>query len=330
MSPYGRQVELALRAVAVTSATSYAWLGRGSRRPPPAVRARLDARAARAYLVSAIAGELYRSFYCHGRPVARALPDPVTDYPDETFVDALSEANGGRGGWDGGWRVVASERGELVLERDGLRVRAGADELGPGDRAPGDLVAVLRDKEHRGLAPGYYSAIGDAYDGPQPGALEVRVYVDVSADGAPRLVGLVCDGLNRAGVPFVLKVLDHPRAYVRRDAAVLYLHEGDFERAAAALRGAVAGCAAHIGDGVPAFTKALACGVGVGEHRPAAGTSFGSVRCRLVAEGIVAAHERGARRIADGVVAVERAFAGDGLRLELAHLARPRVDRYAL
>ncbi len=117
--------------------------------------------------------------------------------------------------------------------------------------------------------------------------------------------------LNRAGVAFVLKVVDNPAAFVRCDAAVLYL-AGFLQPE---LRQVVADCAPHLRATVPAFAKPLAAGVAVGEHRASLGGSFGSSRCRLVAEGIVDAYERRARDLDTRLEAVERRFAASGLSL---------------
>lgn len=246
-------------------------------------------------------------------------------YADEAFVDGLSRANAGRGGWDGGWSVIGIEPDVVLLERDGLQVRACPHDCGPAARAPrlGDLVGVRRDNEHRHLAPGFYTAIGEAADAAPPDALEVRVYFDESAAGAAGLVEVVGDGLNVEGVPFVLKIPRSPaglRALRRRGA--LPARGRPAQRRVAVCR------------------RARRRRAGVREaaderHRrwrasATPGSSFGSSRCALAAEGIVDAHERRVRSLADRLEAVERAFAGAGLRLDLAHLARPGDDRYVL
>ncbi len=69
MTGYRDQLAQALRAVAVTSATSYSWFGRRSRPLPEAVSAALSADTAREYLIGLLEHELYRSFYTQGRPV---------------------------------------------------------------------------------------------------------------------------------------------------------------------------------------------------------------------------------------------------------------------
>lgn len=76
MIRYREQVESALRAVAVTSAVSYAWFGRHSQPLPRAVAAALAPDAAREFLIGGLQDELYRSFYTQGRPVPASKDVP--------------------------------------------------------------------------------------------------------------------------------------------------------------------------------------------------------------------------------------------------------------
>ena len=123
MTDYRDQVVQALRAVRVTSATTYAWFGRRSPPLPRPVVMALSADAAREYLVGLVAGELYRSFYTQGRAVPVNPDTARPDRPDDEFVEGLSLANNGTGGWDSGWRVEKAAPGILHVERNGLRVR---------------------------------------------------------------------------------------------------------------------------------------------------------------------------------------------------------------
>src|SRR6185436_3472799 len=100
----------------------------------------------------------------------------------------------------------------------------------------------------------------------------------VGAAGAAPLIAAATRELNAARVPFALKVLDHPARFTRRDAAVLYLQA--FEPAHAALREIVSACSGFLRPGAPAFALELTHGVGVGEHLPRHGGSFGTSRCR--------------------------------------------------
>jgi hypothetical protein len=330
MTGYRDQLAQALRAVAVTSPTSYSWFGRRSRPLPEAVRAAMSSETAREYLIGLLEHELYRSFYTQGRPIPANLSGIDSTRADGAFVDALSRANTGVGGWEHGWRVEALEQRFLVVTRNGLRVRAQAADCGPpgAAHAPGAAVTVRRPKELLTASPGFYTALGDTEVMASPEDSEVRIYFNVRAAGAVPLVAVCTRLLNQAKVPFDLKVIDRPADFLRCDAAVLYLTDDAFERAREPLRTIASACANHLVGEPPAFTKPLRRGVAVGEHRARLGTSFGSARCRLVAEGIVAAYESGVRRLSDRVDAVARCFAHKGLDIDSPYLAPGSTDRY--
>ncbi len=353
VNPYRDQLAQALAALEVTSRDTYSWFGRRSRPLARGMAAAIGPDATRAYLVDAIARELYASFYCAGVPVLREAGERELAYADEPFVEALSAANRGRGGWQAGWHVAVVERDDLVVERDGLRVRAARGDCAPAarSRAVGDPVSVRRAKEQRHVSPGFYAALGDApWRGRADGApglarapaprsatgtlgaddVELRVYVNVAPAGAAALVALLTGALNERAVPYALKVLNRPASFWRCDAAVLYLEVDDFDRARDTLREAALRCAPHLRDRVPAFTKRLARGIAAGEQRTSAGVSFGSARSRLVAEGVLDARDRRMRSAAAQLAAVEARFEADGLRLDVPYLASSTADRYEL
>jgi hypothetical protein len=245
-------------------------------------------------------------------------------------VQTLSACNRGRGGWQPGWRVEAVEEPTLRVARDGLHVSVPASDCRPSGTATGALVSVRRKNEHRFASPGFYFALGDADWANEGDAIEVRVYLHTTAAGAAPLVATATDLLNEAALPFSLKVLNHPGAFTRCDAAVLYLREGDFAAAREPLRAIVSECAPHLRSDPPAFTKPLSRGVAIGEHLPSQGASFGMSRCRLLAEGVVAAHERRAFCLADRLESVARTFARRGLDVDAPYLAPGSSDGYEL
>jgi hypothetical protein len=332
MIDYREQLASALRAVAVTSPTSFTWFGNASRPLPRAVARTLQPATTRQYLVDSLQGELYRSFYTQGKPVPTRRPDDAAARPDEAFVEALSEANAGAGGWDPGWRVEDVEPEFIHVARNGLHVRARAAECraANGRCKRGTLVSLRRPKELAASSPGYYTALGDADLALGPDDKEVRVYFHVAAAGAPQLVAMCTRLLNDARLPFNLKVLDHPTGYIRCDPAVLYLEHRGFDQARGRLSAIASACTPHLRDLPPAFARPIARGVSVGEHCPSLGASFGTSRCRLVAEGIVAASQNAESRLSDRLDAVARRFADCGLDIDSPYLGPCSGRRYAL
>ncbi len=326
MIAYRDQLADALRALTVALPGSYAWYGVVSRAPRSA-SATPD--AVRDHLVAGLAHELYRSFYTRGRPEPRdpARIGPARSDPD--FVRSLSAANQGTGGWEPGWRIDAAQDDVVRLSGRGLRVRAPAADCCPG-RGPlrvGAPVRLRRPKET--ASAGFYAALGDAARSRRADDVETRVYFNVTPAGAPALVSVCTRLLNGAAIPFELKVADHPAGYDRCDPAVLYLDEGGVERLAGLMPAIFSACPSHLRPRAPAFTRPLVPGVAVGEHRPALGGSFGSFRCRLVAEGVVAAQRRGTTALPERLDAVAARFADHGLDLDLPYLAPRSTARHA-
>ena len=328
MTDYRDQVVHALRAARVTSATTYAWFGRRSRPLPRPVVTAMSADTIREYLVGLLESELYRSFYTQGRPV---LVDPDAgrpDRPDAAFVEELSCANTGTGGWDGGWRVEQVSRGIVLVSRNGFRVRVRASECRSSRGTPtvGDTVSMRRPKELAGVSPGFYTALGDRSLELGDESLELRVYFNVAAAGAAPLVAVCTRLLNETEIPFLLKVVDHPMGFSRCDTAVLYLDGDGYQRMRGSLVAAASARGRRLRRDAPAFTRPLTHGVALGEHRPSLGASFGASRCRLLAEGMVDAHERGATRLEDRLDAVARRFARRGFDLEAPYLVPANHD----
>ncbi len=70
---------------------------------------------------------------------------------------------------------------------------------------------------------------------------------------------------------------------------------------------------------VPAFTRRLGSGVAVADD-PAAPESFGESRCRLLASGILRAHEAGDTSFESRLREVEKVFLAEGVLLDCTHL----------
>jgi class II lanthipeptide synthase len=331
VSCYRDQVATALQAVKVRSATRYVWLGRASRPLPALLDAEIDAAERRNYLVAGLREELYASFYCHGGPVPARWGTPEHLAADRALATAMSEANQGQGSWEPGWTVERCEGEGAVVATTRLRARIPISECRALDGAvrPGADIAVRLPKELPGLSPGFYSVLGETAANQESSSGTVRVYWNVGRTGASGLVGALTSRCNAAGVPFRLKVADHPSRLDRCDAAVLYLPGDAFAESRETLRRVAAGLTAHLRPRIPAFTLALAPGVGLAEDNGAS-ESFGQRRCALLADGIVRAHEDGLVKEGERLDAVCARFAEDGVLIEAPYLEPSLAGRHVL
>jgi class II lanthipeptide synthase len=313
VSVYREQIVAALGAAGIRDATRYTWLGQVSRALPSAVEAAMDGSARNAHLVSSLAHELYWSFYCRGRPVPARWGEPGPIVPDGAFAEALSEANTGNGSWEGGWTVERIE-GETALIVSSVRARVPTAACrSSGALRAGAAVDLRVPKEHLWLAPGFYTAFSNA--AVRPAGSVLRAYWNVTATGAPLLVHALTTTLNGAETPFRLKIADHPFRLDRCDAAVLYLPDTALEAVRSMLLAVADELAAHLTPSIPTFTLALAPGVGLAEH-DGGPVSFGTLRCRLLAEAIVRAADLGTVTPDERLASVAEHFAEAGVDID--------------
>lgn len=247
---------------------------------------------ARASIVAAVQGVLYRCGYTSGRPVALRLGQPTAVFKAVKlpFIGELSAALSGRQTWEPGWRFARFGPGMSILEQNKLRVRVESARCRTHDgMSPvlGDDVLALRSREYRGRSPGFYAFVGNApeqaFDEVSP---LVRFYWHLLPSSATEFVRRVSSRLGDAGVPFWAKVLDDPSAYVRCDAGVLYVPENRAAEVVPFVLDLQARLQPYMRPSTPMFTLRLRDGLGFAEDPPGR-DSFGMARCNLVAEALV-------------------------------------------
>jgi len=318
-------VRAVLRNVVIHSPTTYSWFGVRSGGLPARIRRSIGPEAVRAYLHTFLTSRLYADFYAQGwaEPPLKVAPGVGTSR--ELHLTRLSAANAGTGSGSDGWTLRSSDGPRLVVERHGLSLWVTPDEMAEDEG--GNLRLPLPNDSVR-MSPGFYMALGEAGLVGAGGAPIVRLYWNLVAEGAEVLLRRATTELNRAGVPFQLKLLDSPDAYTRCDAAVLYVERADYPAVAAIVADIYPDVAGWLRTRTPAFTKVLAPGLGLAED-PGAGASFGQHRCRLVADGIIRAFER--REPADNRLSlVAERFAEDGISLDTPFLNPGSTDGYDL
>jgi hypothetical protein len=327
VSGYREAVAAALEALRIESPTSFSWCGEPGAGLAPEVSAAMPADTARAYLSGQLEARLYASFYCSGTPTqVRPGAEAGRPYAPSPFLDGLSRANRGSGSREPGWTVVrVEEDGRVVVRRGGLSLWARPEEVSGAGSEPGSAVSVAMPRELLRLSPGFYMALGDAEMDPEEPL--VRHYWNLESAGGAALVAAGTGFLNRAGVPFRLKVAHEPAGYGRRDAGVLYTPRRESAAVSALLPEVRAAVAAHLRPGGPALTKPLAEGLAVAED-PGGGESFGTHRCGLLAEGAIRAFELGVDGTDERVALVEAQFEAAGIDFERPYLNAGSVDEY--
>jgi HopA1 effector protein family len=309
--------------------------------------------------------ELYQHCYMRGSTDPNAGAQSASLAPggemaqDDDLTAALSAANSSRARWDMGWQVTAAlPTGHVWAARGGGNGVAGAmggfaaseaRQFSPGEfittdaapPRPGAQITIYMPRESSTLQPGFYFAFGETPSaawvyGPGgastgPAADLIRFYWNLAPAGAAPFVAAISAKLNAFEVPFRLKCLSRRSLYGRADSAVLFV-EGRFFRIVREL------CAAshpalngQLGEARPLFTKPVMRGVGLAED-PGGHDSFGTHRCRLIAEGLWRSYGReisSSDDEDDGRLAeVRSAFARAGLAAERPYLAPGSVDRY--
>lgn len=323
---YIKQLGTAQKAISLHLPGSYSWLGT-RRAMTKKFLLGMSSEDARSYLEFALQQDLYRYFYCTGGRVIEATESRPAR-ASAAYVTALSAANAGEGSWQDDWIVDSSSGKQLVASRNGLRVLLEDGDTYVLHQAPSGqkTISVHAAKEMRYACPGYYLALGNAGGGGHP-ASTLRWYWNVTPLGAIEVVRILTECLNKEEIPFQLKALNDPSRYSRCDSVVLYTQKGNYAALAPLIEATHRQIEVHARVLVPAFTKWLAPGLAIAED-PGNGESFGSHRCKLLAEGIVRARQGGHRTISAERAFINDHFTASGLDITHPFLSAGSADHY--
>jgi hypothetical protein len=215
---------------------------------------------------------------------------------DLEFYDRLHDSNQGQGYFDSGWLTIELENdGYLVVSKGGLSLHINPEKhLQPAERSPelGQEVSILLPQNL--VQNGFYMAVGSA--GPnehsdlEQNSETVRVYFDLSPEGAVSVMTNLTQRLNKIAVPFIFKALYNPDDYVRYDSAVLYFQKHEYPTVYPVLQAVYLEERSHFKAEIPLFTKQLAPGLGLAEEpdrKFSEQESFGTHRCQILANGLL-------------------------------------------
>ncbi|KYC38057.1 hypothetical protein WA1_37520 [Scytonema hofmannii PCC 7110] len=225
---------------------------------------------------------------------------------DLAFYDRLHESNSGKGYFDPGWTVLKQENdGNLVVNKNGLTLYIDRDRHLKSEAQSatvGDLVAIKLPRNR--VQSGFYMAVSNA--GPnrhshsdssnidRSGGI-VRIYFNLSPEGAVAVMGDLTRRLNEIALPFTFKALYNPSIYRRYDSAVLYFEKSRYEVVRPILEAVYTEQRSQFQPQVPLFTKWLAPGLALAEEpdqKFAEIESFGMNRCLIVANALLEAWQQ--------------------------------------
>ncbi len=250
---------------------------------------------------------------------------------DLEFYDRLHKSNTGEGFFDPGWQVLRQEPdGSLAVAKGGLTLHIEREQhLQPAEQsaAEGDLVAIRMPRNL--VQNGFYMAVSNA--GPDTHPHTVRIYFNLSPEGAVAVMGSLTRQLNETTIPFTFKVLYNPSDYGRYDSGVLYFERSNYEVVRQVLRSVYAENQSHFRTEVPLFTKLLALGLSLAEEpdcKFAAKESFGMNRCQIVVNGLLEARQKGDESTESRMASIFQHFSLLGIDWQRAYLNTNSLDIY--
>ena len=130
----------------------------------------------------------------------------------------------------------------------------------------------------------FYSKI---LDDQFPEAL-VRFYINCKVDKVVEVVSAICKLLDKIKIPFSIKCFKESTNYQRSDNIVLYIYKYDWSKYFNSLNDFFNTNGKNLNPNFPLFTYPICDGVGFGENPNKANESFGSVRCKIISNAILA------------------------------------------
>jgi hypothetical protein len=303
------------------------------------------------YLSSQLQGFLYGVYYNGSLKEALALNEDSEEKSlhqnlenntilgiNVEFYDRLHESNCGKGYFDAGWQVLRLEDdGSFAVRKGGLTLHADPQRhLRPDDRSAvvGDAIAIKLPKNR--VQNGFYMAIGNVGSSRELSSAEyqsqtVRIYFNVSPEGAVVIMSSLSQSLNEAELPFSFKVLYNPSHYQRFDSGVLYFDLSDYDKFHPILQEIYSEHSMYFRSETPLFTKLLAPGLALAEEpdrKFSAVESFGQNRCQIVANGLLDAMKKGDSSPEGRWACIQESFVNVGIELERSYLNASSEDIY--
>ena len=300
------------------------------------------------YLSLQLRSFLYGIYYSGSMRQALALDAEENNLPldlenntvlgvDVEFYDRIHKSNSGQGYFEPGWTILKEEDdGSLVVTKRGLKLHIERDQHLQSDEqnaVVGDIVAIKMPKNS--VQNGFYVSVGnsrlDKNINPTDKFTLVRIYFNLTADGAVAVMGSLTQQLNQQKIPFDFKVLYNPQDYKRHDSGVLYFDKNDYELVHQILQDVYQENQSHFKPEVPLFTLELAPGLALAEEpdqKFAEIESFGMNRCQIIANGLLEAWYQNKNLPDEKMQSIFEQFTLSGIDLNRTYLNANSEDIY--
>lgn len=276
-----------------------------------------------ALATTALADWLYGEYFIAWRPPAQ----PRLEYSGSPwFVAELNARCEGASTFEPGFRVARRAGGGAFVESADIRLWVPTRRaLRPPKARVGAQVAVALPCVREAALPGFFTIVSRA-GRLDPGAPHLKFYVHATPPGAVALLGSLLEAPALRTARFEAKVTNDPAHFGRTDTLLMYVSPRHAERVAAFLREFARRRPRALNEGTPPMTFPLTRGVAIAESPGHHAESFGSHRCRLIAEGLLTARAEGRSML----TAVAERFEREGLSWEdpwFGALPRSWLDR---
>lgn len=256
---------------------------------------------------------------------------------DVEFYEQLHLSNKGIGYFDPGWQILVEEsdrtlavkKGDLTLHIERDRFLQDTEK----NAIAGDTVAVKMPPNL--VQNGFYMAVGNAGVSRRADtAIDshlVRVYFNLTPEGAVAVMSSLTHQLNTMFIPFTFKALYNPSDYDRYDTAVLYFEKTKYPLIQQVLQDIYVNYKSHFREEIPLFTKLLAPGVALAEepnNKFSENESFGINRCQIVTNALLEALQQGNESKENRLALIFQQFALQGIELQFPYLNYNSQDIY--
>ncbi|MBH8565131.1 hypothetical protein I8748_23600 [Nostoc sp. CENA67] len=251
---------------------------------------------------------------------------------DIAFYERLHISNKGEGYFSNDWLVVKEETDDiLVVYKNGLKLYIQRNlHLQPEQQAVnvGNSVAIKMPKNL--VQSAFYMAVGNAASHGNQNI--VRVYFNLSPEGAVAVMESLTTQLNSILIPFSFKALYNPSDYGRCDSAVLYFDKHNYEAVHPVLERVYLENQSYFQPEVPLFTKLIVPGLAIAEEpdrKFSDHESFGTHRCQVIANGLLDAWQQGNNTPEGRISAILEHFSLNQIELQRPYLNANSEDIYA-